>query len=238
MKTLQKSLIEFLVIAFSILAAFWLEDYRQAREDDKIRLEYYKRVIDDLKNDIKEWNKFKYSVKYQKGLIDSLIRNLSNPSEDLDRITEILFRFESEMFHYDIYEFIDESYAIRSIENNERGIIFENDSTFENLQKYYSLRKIYINDIESYEVYFSRYITPYMDKYFDRSCIRFSTTKKFLVEFIDKPNYDISNFQNTEFINYLINAGNRLLLENYVNYIIERCNEVIELVEERIEIES
>lgn len=233
-RTLGYIFLESFLIGLSILTAFWLDGFRQQRETDKIKLEYYNRIKSDLSNDNKEWNKIKTSVKIQKGIIDSLIKKLQNPTGDLKEITKALFRFENEMLYYDIYTFNDLRFTLKSIVNGERGNIFENDTTFLNIQEYYVIRDMFIEDIMDYETYNTNYITPYMDKHFDRACIRFNPDKRFQIEFITPPKYKLEDFKNLQFTNYLINARNHLMIESYVNYILEYSSDMIIQIDKKI----
>jgi len=55
-KSWLKYIIEVFVIMFSILAAFWLEEYREERKERKLEIAILKEIRDNLREDIGEMN--------------------------------------------------------------------------------------------------------------------------------------------------------------------------------------
>ena len=225
--TIGYVLLESVLIGMSILAAFWLENYRENTESEHIKYEYYKRLHTDLALDTRQLQKLKSNAANQIERIDKILEILDQKNTNIDTLTLLINMTEQVFLNNNFYK-LDDRFTINSIINSEQGKIFKRDNTFLLITQYYQARSNFVNGIKVFHSYCEQNLTPYIDQFFDRSAIGNTTN------LTHKPNYSLANFKTNHFKNLLISTKERIYVASWFDYIINFNKNVLKSVGEEI----
>ncbi|MCB0280570.1 MAG: hypothetical protein KDD94_13765 [Calditrichaeota bacterium] len=203
-KTVGLIFLEAFLIGLSIISAFWLDNYREDLEIEHKKIEYYKRLIADLKTDSVYYHKIKANVIEQMNRIDRIIVILESKSINTDTLAKLISRSEH-MFQNNNFYYMPDSYTINSIITSEQAQIFTFNYSFDLMIGYYQHRFNFLDGIRKYHEYCEQNLTPYIDKYFDR----FSKTHT---------QFSVNDFKTNQLKNILLSAKDKLFVPEWIDF--------------------
>jgi hypothetical protein len=207
---LSHIIIESVLICIGILIAFWVDRYKNSLIDQEVKVQLYKSLRYDLKKDSVNYRTLRSGILIQKKRIADLKR-LSNQPDQKDSLTILLYQLETEFIDGGQYRFYDNTDTYSNIISSDQLRSFQLDTTFSKLRDYYVRRRLFDEGVRAYRVYSTSTLTPYFDKYFDRTCVGYLSDTSEVIAILRKPSYDKNQFRSREFLNILTRLNEALM---------------------------
>ncbi|HYC84339.1 MAG TPA: DUF6090 family protein [Chryseosolibacter sp.] len=200
-KTLLKFSIEAVLIVLSILLALWIDNRKEISKERKLKSELFKRLYADIRDDSVNFSAYLKRRSRTESNLTALIAYVNAKDIRQDSLAALLNAVE----WFAGYSPSNSTY--NSIVSSGQVTLFEGDTLFLNIGKYYQANGVVAGMSEAYVAGANRFMVPFLNEHFDRRL------------FHEKGNarkIDLGKFTETAFVNICYSLSDRLIYEGYL----------------------
>ncbi len=202
-QTLVKIFAEGLLIIFSVLLAFWIDNRYQSIGNSKLKTHLLTGIYSEMQDDSSHLSNY-FEMRHD---VSSRLNSfLDNPAAYTTKVDSLIYFLDVISV---LHQFTANNATYLSIINSGQIELFEQDTLFEKIEKYYWFNDIVSRDTKDYKENVKASLNPYVSKHFDR---RLFDEKRYLkAEAIN-----FKEFESREFINLLYSLKSSLPYEDWI----------------------